>query len=146
MLRAYIDFVDFRRTMRMVVVKDVLSEPGRVTTGRGEGQAIVPTGNGMYELRPLKEGERIKPEDVFLELPQFEAHEFLQSLVVALAQHGFITPDKSATELREADKHLETLVVENSRKHALLLKLVDFVTTATPLPAVLESTRRTRDD
>jgi hypothetical protein len=137
MLRTYIHTSDFGRTMRMVIVKDTAVQ------GRWTGHVLVPMGRGQYELRPIAEGTRIKDEDVFLELPHFEAQEFFQSLVVALAQHGFITPDRSGTELKETKEHIQTLVGENTRKQNLLEKLVEAITRPiVSLPAVLESTGR----
>jgi hypothetical protein len=134
MLRAYIEHSDFGRSMRMVVLRDSFGEPAPGQfTGKYDGRAVVPTGGGHFELRPIEEGERISDAHTFIRLPEGMAQEFFQSLVVALAQSGYIQPDRSGTELKEARQHLETLKEENSRLHGIVNKLLGRETSVQPM-------------
>lgn len=90
----------------------------------------VPVEGGINRQR-LKEGQRIDPAWAFLTLPTLQGAEFLRSMVVELAQHGYIIPDPHGTKVQAVEEHLATLRNENARKQELLAKLVDTLSKTT---------------
>jgi hypothetical protein len=121
MIQVYIDAGrDFGRALQIVVVEQTVGDYGKISE-----HAIVPVGEGQYKSVPMKEGQRITPEMVFMELPQFMGNEFLRAMVVELARLGYVTPDPHGTKARAMDEHLATLKQENDRKFELLNKTLD---------------------
>ena len=118
MIRAFLDMSDFDRAMDLYVVE--IETSGNVISEF----VLAPAGNGEVTRIPHPEGTRIDPKHAFLHLRLPQASEFLRSLVEELSRYGYITPDPYGHKIKAVDEHLNTLKLENDRKHTLLSAMI----------------------
>lgn len=122
-LRVYISSpFDFGRSRQLVILRENVDETRPI--GKYQGQVFSQGGNGTLRVDPIKEGDRIPPEHVFMDVSEQFMDEFLKAMAVELVRLGYVTGDPYGTRVKAVEDHLASMHKENDRKHDLITAML----------------------